>query len=106
MFTRRNSQADDNERLAALQVRAEDLALYHYMACFFCVRVRQVIEQLGLDIELRDILRNPAFREELQANGGRKTVPCLRIEQGDGEVIWLYESRDIIHFLRTHFEQS
>jgi hypothetical protein len=28
-------------------------------------------------------------------------VPCLRIER-DGEVTWLYESLDIIAYLRAH----
>jgi glutathione S-transferase len=43
---------------------------------------------------MRDILRR-----ELVEGGGRATVPCLRIER-DGEVHWLYESRDIIDYLR------
>ena len=35
-------------------------------------------------------------------NGGGKTqVPCLRIDNPDGETQWMYESDDIINYLRS-----
>jgi hypothetical protein len=30
-------------------------------------------------------------------------VPCLRIEEPEGEVRWMHESVDIIDYLRDHF---
>jgi glutathione S-transferase len=39
-------------------------------------------------------------RAELIAGGGKGQVPCLRIETDDGNVRWLYESADIIAYLR------
>ena len=32
--------------------------------------------------------------------GGKRRVPCLRIEATPGEVQWLYESMDIIAYLQ------
>ena len=32
------------------------LALYQYMGCGYCARVRAAIEKLGVEIELRDTL--------------------------------------------------
>jgi len=36
---------------------------------------------------------------DLRVGGGSTTVPCLRI-QSDGQVRWMYESLDIIEYLR------
>ena len=61
--------------------------------------MRQFLTEAAIDIPLRDILRDGEARRELIEGGGRATVPCLRIER-DGEVRWLYESLDIIDYLR------
>ncbi|MGK0171439.1 MAG: glutathione S-transferase [Gammaproteobacteria bacterium] len=55
---------------------------------------------LDLQLELRDVSLEANRRDELVAGGGRSTVPCLRVVQSDGEVSWLYESRDIIEWLK------
>lgn len=78
---------------------AEQYQLFHYDSCFFCGRVRSFIETTGLDIPYRNIQREPGAHEELIAGGGRSTVPCLRIENDEG-VSWMYESLDIINYLR------
>ncbi len=80
----------------------ERLALYHFPYCPFCVMVDRAIQRLGLDIERRNIRQNRAYAEELYGGGGRTTVPCLRIETPDGEIRWLYESRDIIAWLERY----
>jgi glutathione S-transferase len=81
----------------------ERYQLFQYDSCPFCYRVRRYLDEAGIEIELRDTLRDPAARAELIAGGGRPTVPCLRIERLDpgheGEVRWLYESLDIIRYL-------
>ncbi len=79
------------------------LSLYHYDSCPFCLRVRQVIQHLGLDIELRNIQLDPDHRAALLEGGGKTTVPCLRIEGGDGDVQWMYESTDIADYLRANY---
>lgn len=80
----------------------ETLALYHLSTCPFCLRVRRVIDRLGVDIELRDIMENPRYREELIAARGRATVPVLRCT-ADGKDRWMPESRDIIAYLEKRF---
>jgi len=79
------------------------LSLYQFNACPFCVKVRRQFRRHALNIELRDAKNNATFKEELTQEGGKYKVPCLRIEKGDGKVTWLYESEDIISYLKTEF---
>lgn len=88
------------ERCAPSETPAEDeLALYHFEACPFCGMVRDGIESLGVDVELRDIIDNPKYRDELIEARGRATVPVLRITSPKGEERWMPESRDILRYL-------
>lgn len=77
----------------------ENYTLYQYDGCPYCHRVRRFLADNDIAVELRDTLRDPQARQELIAGGGLSMVPCLRIER-DGEVTWLYESLDIIDYLR------
>ncbi len=81
----------------------QGLILYEYYTCPFCFMTRRVIKQLGVEIEHRDILKNPDYRQELIQGGGKSQVPCLRIESGQ-HITWLYESADIIKYLKTVFK--
>jgi len=51
-------------------------------------------------LPLKDILLHPENKADLIAGGGKKQVPCLRIEDERGGVQWMYESRDIIRYLK------
>jgi glutaredoxin len=77
----------------------EQYTLYQYDSCPYCALVRRYIADAGLDIPMKDTLRDPQARRELITGGGSPMVPCLRIEQ-NGTVRWMYESRDIIAYLR------
>ncbi|NLO54955.1 MAG: glutaredoxin [Gammaproteobacteria bacterium] len=94
------------ERSAAKQAEVDaataGLALYQFKACPFCVKVRRGMHALNLKVELRDAKNNPQFRQELEQQGGRIKVPCLRIEEA-GEVRWMYESNDILAYLKERF---
>lgn len=79
------------------------LSLYQYDSCPYCAMVRAAIRQLNIDIEIRDTMRDPARRRELIAGGGMSQVPCLRLDYPDGRTEWMYESLDIIHYLRERF---
>lgn len=81
---------------------AERLVLYQYPSCPFCARVRRFLDERGIDLPMRDILRDAAAFRQLLLGGGRATVPCLRIENDAGEVRWLYESADIVDHLAAH----
>jgi len=78
---------------------SERYALYQYQSCPYCQRVRRFLDGSGMQVEMRDTMRDPQARRELIQGGGSATVPCLRIER-DGEVAWLYESLDIIDYLQ------
>lgn len=91
------------EAQAAVDSETAKLQLYQYRACPFCVMARRAIRRLGLNIETRDALLNPEYRQELEQQGGKQQVPCLRISHDDGRVEWLYESADIIKYLESRF---
>jgi len=82
--------------------QCRDLALYQYKTCPFCIKVRQEMRRLALNVELRDARNDAGHREALLAGGGRAMVPCLRIEE-QGNSRWLYESGDIVEYLRGRF---
>ena len=92
-------ESDNTERNYKL---SEQYQLFKSDTCGFCFRVRGFVEQLGMDLPLRDVHTEPdAFRELLQG-GGKSTVPCLRIERESSqgtEVQWMYESLDIMQYL-------
>ena len=77
----------------------ETYTLYHFDSCPFCVRVRRFLSDQHIEMPMKDVLRDPEAYRELIAGGGDAQVPCLRIQRGD-EVRWLYESLDIIDYLR------
>jgi len=80
----------------------QGLSLYYYDSCPFCNITLQVLQETGLDVALRHIQRQPHHRTELIKQGGRGQVPCLRIDLAEGKTIWLYESRDIMQFMRAY----
>jgi glutaredoxin len=83
---------------AQAQEDTQGLALYQLYACPFCVKTRRAIHRLNITIEIRDIGKQTSYRQELEQQGGRVKVPCLRIEE-QGEVRWMYESSDIVSYL-------
>ncbi|KZN56004.1 glutaredoxin family protein [Pseudoalteromonas luteoviolacea] len=82
----------------------QNLKLYQFKACPFCVKVRRAAKREGLKLETRDAKDNQTHRQELLEQGGKVKVPCLRIEE-QGNVTWLYESSDIVNYLQR-IEQS
>lgn len=62
--------------------------------------VRLALWWLGLKVPLRDVMFHSEHNAELVAGGGKGQVPCLRIENAGGEVRWMYESIDIISYLK------
>lgn len=79
--------------------KLEGLTLYQAERCPYCVRVRHFLDQRDREIEIRDVFEDPSILDELMSSTGSTMVPCLRIEETDGEVRWLHESADIINFL-------
>lgn len=82
------------------------LSLYHYQSCPYCAMTRTAIDDSGLDIERRNIKSDAGHRADLLKQGGKTQVPCLRIDQHDGETQWLYESTAIIQFIHQYANQA
>ena len=77
------------------------LSLYYYETCGFCRRVLSRAQQLGVELTLRNIRKDPAALKELADARGRTTVPVLRIDKSTSDTEWMPESRDIIQYLET-----
>ncbi|MGY0399422.1 MAG: glutathione S-transferase N-terminal domain-containing protein [Ostreibacterium sp.] len=94
-------------------IKPEQLTLYFSPYCPYCHRVLNAMAELNLNPNLATvdaggiILKNTISDNEaaktLKAGGGKSTVPCLRI-QYDNHIQWLYESMDIIDFLRKNLK--
>lgn len=72
-------------------------ALYYSKYCFFCQKVLRFFRGNDINIELRNT-SDRAFHSQLMEGGGKGQVPCLRIDDGSGNVQWMYESDDIIRY--------
>ena len=81
---------------------AAHMALYQFRACPFCVKTRRALHKLNVPMTLRDAKNDPKARLELEQQGGKIQVPCLRIEE-NGQTTWLYESKAIASYLQQRF---
>lgn len=105
LFSPRGVKRDSTAQ-AQLDKQTSSLALYQYKACPFCVKVRRAMKRNALKIETRDAKRNEQYSEELRQGGGRLKVPCLKIQEDDGQEHWVYESSEIIRYLEGRFGQT
>ena len=89
---------------AQLQVeqQLDSMALYQFFACPFCIKTRRAMHRLNLPIKTRNASQGSVYRTELEQQGGKVQVPCLRINQ-DGQDTWMYESSAIIQYLEQRF---
>ena len=75
------------------------LALYVTPLCGYCHYVISTIKELGLEVEIRDVMADQKDLEDLYKARNRTTVPVLRITD-NGEDQWMPESRDIVEYLQ------
>lgn len=80
--------------------KTKNMVLYQFKTCPFCIKVRREIKRQSLNIELRDAQHNQEYRTQLLEGGGQVKVPCLRNVNEQGEETWLYESNQIIEYLK------
>jgi len=90
----------DTVKQKRLDQETKGLTIYQFEACPFCVKVRRFIRKNNLKINLRDAKNNETFKAELVNGGGKHKVPCLKIEKINAKTEWLYESNEIISFLK------
>ena len=86
--------------------QTQNMVLYQFKQCPFCVKTRRQIRRLALNIENRDARNDPQWNQELINDGGKYQVPCLKITAADGSVQWMYESTEINQFLNEKFAAS
>lgn len=89
--------------LTSFSFHATKIANHHYSVvlysnprCPYCKKVISYLDSQGKQIPIKDVT-DPANRSELLKIGGKTQVPCLVI---DGKA--LYESSDIIEWLKNH----
>lgn len=103
-LTRPSGVQRDAPAQATVDAQCQQLALYQFNTCPFCIKVRQEIHRLSLPIALRDAQHHMENRAELLAQTGATQVPCLRITDANGQTQWLKESSAIVAYLRGRFE--
>lgn len=74
------------------------LKLLQFDSCPFCRRVRDVIDELGIEVEIVHI--DPWDRSAVVEVSGQSGVPVLVDESSD---LVMPESADIIAYLREHY---
>jgi len=94
------------ERTAAQQQKVDRLAnsltLYTLNSCPYSAKVTRHLNQLNVNVTVKNLKRCHIYQKELLAGGGRAQVPCLRIESSQG-CKWMYESDDILQYLDKKF---
>ena len=94
-------------RPPALQAQVDEqsgsLVLYQFTTCPFCIKVRQEMRRLSLNIARLDAQHDVKNRDDLGRQGGQVKVPCLKITDPNGSSQWLYESGAIIGYLQGRF---
>lgn len=91
---------DDQE---AVDLACRNLALYQFKTCPFCIKVRQEMHRLSLNVAQLDAQHDGPARSALLQGGGKAKVPCLHITDASGASRWLYDSEKIIAYLRGRF---
>lgn len=102
-LTRPKGMARPAASQAEVDAQCRSLALYQYKTCPFCIKVRQEMRRLSVKIEGFDAQQAGHNRDELLSGGGQAKVPCLKITDPAGNSQWLYESGEIIKYLRSRF---
>ena len=105
-ITRPKPKQRSVEEQAEIDKQTNNMVLYHFQQCPFCVKTRRQIHRLGLKIENRDARNDPKWNKELIEKGGKYQVPCLKITLDDGTIEWMYESTAINEYLGQLFAEK
>ena len=88
---------------ADVDQQCQDIVLYQYQTCPFCIKVRQEMRRLSLNIERLDAQADGKNRDDLIRGCGKARVPCLKITDPSGNSQWMTDSAKIIAYLRGRF---
>ncbi|WP_127716618.1 glutathione S-transferase N-terminal domain-containing protein [Halobacteriovorax sp. HLS] len=78
----------------------QKLELFYYDACPFCQYVLGTINKLNVKVDLCNIQEDQKCYERLVQDTGRRTVPCLYIDNKA-----MFESSDIMQWLEDNQEK-
>ena len=87
---------------ATIDKVTKDLSLYQFVTCPFCIKVTRFMHSNAINIELKDTQKDDHHKSDLITFGGKQQVPCLRVAQKERTDIWLYESDEIIKYLKKN----
>ena len=87
---------------ATIDKITKDLSLYQFVTCPFCIKVTRFMHSNAINIELKDTQKDDHHKSDLITFGGKQQVPCLRVAQKERTDIWLYESDEIIKYLKKN----
>ena len=104
-LTRPSPVVRSRENQYIVDAAVSGLSLYQFKACPFCVKVRRHMRRKSLKIELKDAKADLVIKDELIREGGKHKVPCLRIEESNKKVTWLYSSDKICTFLDAKLDK-
>lgn len=79
---------------------APKLEYFYFDACPFCQRVMSVIDSTNIKVEYKDIMSDMSSLERLVNDTGRRTVPCLYIDN-----MPMHESADIIRWIEENIDK-
>ena len=102
LLTRRGKLKRSPQAQQQVETELTSMALYQFFACPFCIKTRRALHRLNLPIQTRNATKGSVFRAELEQQGGKIQVPCLRINT-NGQDTWMYESSAIIQYLEQRF---
>ncbi len=88
------------ESMASHSVERPYLVLYVRNSCPYCTKVTKYLKKERKTIPIKDIGSDRQAAQELVEIGGKRQVPCLVI---NGKA--MYESSDILHWLKKHKNQ-
>ena len=80
---------------------APTLEFYYYDFCPFCVRVKKTIKKLNIKVTYCNTMEDPSCEQKLFTDTGRRTVPCLYIDN-----IPMHESSEIISWLQDNQKKT
>ncbi|SJZ39016.1 Glutathione S-transferase, N-terminal domain [Selenihalanaerobacter shriftii] len=75
------------------------MKLYQFETCPFCIKVRNKLDELGLDYETIETPRDRDKRTKVKELTGQILVPVL--EDNDGTVV--YDSSRIVEYLDEQY---
>jgi glutathione S-transferase len=76
------------------------LELHQFEGCPWCARVRETLDDLGLDYIVRTAPHDPADRDRVRAVSGQDLVPVLVDPERSRVVV---DSRQIVAYLRAAY---